>query len=64
MKVIVDENLCTGCELCVNTCPDIFRMEDDLAEAYDNNDPVPEDMEDCAREASDMCPVEAIPIEE
>ena len=63
MRVTVDEDLCTGCELCVNSCPDIFRMEDDVAVAYANNDPVPEEMEECAQEASDMCPVDAIPVE-
>jgi ferredoxin len=64
MKVTVDADLCTGCELCVSTCPEIFEMDGDVAVAFDNNDPVPEDMQDCAEEASVMCPVEAIPIEE
>ena len=64
MKVSVDKDLCTGCELCVETCPDIFKMDGDVAVAYDNNNPVPEDMEDCATEASEGCPVEAIPLEE
>jgi ferredoxin len=27
----VDADLCTGCELCVETCPDVFVMEDDAA---------------------------------
>ena len=64
MKVTVDEDLCTGCELCVNSCPDIFKIQGDVAVTYDNSDPVPKEMEDCAEEASDMCPVDAIPVEE
>ena len=64
MKVKVDENLCTGCGLCVNTCPDIFVMKGDVAVAVNNNNPVPENLEDCARDASENCPVAAIPIEE
>ncbi len=64
MKVKVDENLCIGCQACVETCPDIFKMEDDIAVAYQNNDPVPADMEDCAKNGAEICPVDAIPIEE
>ncbi|MGQ9609011.1 MAG: ferredoxin [bacterium] len=62
MKVKVDRDLCTGCELCVDTCPDLFEIYEDLARAKVNV--VPEDQEDCAREAADGCPVEAISIEE
>ncbi|MGM0442407.1 MAG: ferredoxin [Elusimicrobiota bacterium] len=64
MKVKVDEDLCTGCELCVGISPDIFKMSGDVAVAFDNNDPVPGDMEADAEEAASMCPVEAIIIEE
>jgi len=64
MKISVDKELCTGCELCADICPDIFEMQGETAEAYANNDPVPEDMQDCAREVSDSCPAGAIPITE
>jgi ferredoxin len=63
MKAKVDEDLCIGCELCVDTCPEVFQMNDDgFAEAI--VDPVPSEAEDCAREAGDICPVTAIEIEE
>ena len=26
MKVSIDENLCTGCGLCVDVCPEVFEM--------------------------------------
>ncbi len=63
MKAKVDENLCSGCELCVETCPDVFEMTDDMV-AKVKTDPAPSEQEDCAREAADECPSEAIIIEE
>ena len=62
MKVKVDADLCTGCELCIDTCPEVFEMKDDVSVAKVED--VPADMEDDVREASEDCPVEAIIIEE
>jgi ferredoxin len=62
MKAKVDKDLCTGCELCTDDCPAVFKMDGDTATAF--ADPVPADAEECAREAVDQCPVEAISIEE
>jgi ferredoxin len=62
MKVKVDRDLCTGCELCIDTCPDVFEMDDDLAK--EKMSKVPADLEDCAKEAAEGCPVEAILVED
>lgn len=62
MKVSVDADLCTGCELCVETCPDVFEMDADIAVV--KTEQVPDDAEDSARQAADECPVEAITVEE
>lgn len=62
MKVKVDRDACTGCELCVDTCPEVFEMVDDLAK--EKVKVVPEDLEDSAREAAEGCPVEAIEVED
>jgi ferredoxin len=64
MKAAIDPDLCTGCELCVETCPNIFEMDDDEGIARVKVDEVPEDAEDCARQAEEECPVEAIAVEE
>ncbi len=57
---VVDDTLCTGCELCVETCSDVFKMEDDVAVVSD-----PEGAsEDEIQEAIDNCPVEAISWQE
>jgi len=61
MKAVVDPDLCTGCGLCVDVCPEVFEMEGEIATVI--VDEVPEDAEDTAREAVESCPVEAITLE-
>ena len=63
MKVIVDEDLCTGCGLCEETCPEVFELGDDEL-AHVKVDPVPADTEEQARQAAEGCPVDAITVEE
>ncbi len=61
MKAQVDKSGCIACELCVQTCPEVFRMGDDgLAEAYAE---VGASQEDSAAEARDNCPVAVISLE-
>ncbi len=62
MKAKVDPDLCTACELCVETCPEVFEMGDDVAVA--KVDVVPSEAEESAQQAADDCPAEAIIIEE
>ena len=62
MKAVVDADACTGCELCVDTCPEVFEMSDGIAVAKPGE--VPEESQDSCREAADSCPVEAIGIDD
>ena len=62
MHTKVDADLCTGCSLCVDICPEVFELKDDIAIVKAN--PVPADCEDTCRESEESCPVEAISIEE
>jgi ferredoxin len=62
MKVKIDPDLCTGDEICVQMCPEVFEMEGDKAIVLQQE--VPEDLQDSVREATDSCPSEAIIIEE
>ena len=55
------EDTCTACGLCVDTCPEVFQMGDDMAEVI--VDPIPTESEATAQQAADECPVEAIVIE-
>ena len=58
----VDPDLCTGCELCVDIAPNVYKMQDDTAVPI--SDIVPEDEQENAQDAADSCPAEAIIIEE
>lgn len=58
MKVKVDEDVCVGSGNCEATCPGIFKVVDGKSQVQ--VDTVPEDEEDCAREAESGCPVGAI----
>ena len=57
MEVKIEDS-CTACGLCVDTCPDVFVMGDEIAEVMVN--PVPAEMEETVQQAADECPVEAI----
>ena len=60
MKVRV-EDTCTACGLCVDTCPEVFQMGDEMAEVIVEE--VPAEFEDAAQQAADECPVNAIIVE-
>ena len=55
------EDTCTACQLCIDTCPDIFEMGEDIAKMIQGADI--QSREDCIREATEDCPVGAIKIE-
>ncbi len=55
------EDTCTACQLCVNTCPDVFEMGDEFAAVIKGADLNAN--ETCIREAADDCPVASIKVE-
>ncbi|MEW6170027.1 MAG: ferredoxin [Candidatus Omnitrophota bacterium] len=59
MKVTVDASTCVGCGLCEQSCPEVFKMQDDnIAHVIKQN---------CStcdlKEVASQCPVEAIKVE-
>lgn len=61
MKAIVDRDLCIGCGVCEQMCPEVFVMaEDGLARVIDEDPPRESyaDIQGCV----EMCPVAAISV--
>lgn len=56
----VDQELCIGCGICVDLCPEVFVMEDEKSQVIG--------ADQCAscdcQEAVDSCPVSAITMQE
>lgn len=58
MSIKVDKNKCIGCGMCVNLCPNVFALNaEGKSEVISQNDV------DCARNAANSCPVNAINVE-
>lgn len=60
MKATVDQELCVGCGLCADSCPEVFKMENEKAIGADS---VAAEQEECANKMVGDCPVEAIKVE-
>ena len=58
-KIIIDENACVRCGLCVNNCPDCFELDDNgIAKVKAQECP------NCdLNEVASQCPVNCIVIE-
>lgn len=63
MRAVVDRDLCIGCGLCEDTCPEVFRLEDDGI-ALVLGDAIAAEVYGSARDAMDLCPVEAITLKD
>lgn len=62
MKVIVDMNLCQDHGQCAIAAPEVFRINDDGRLEYDGT---PADAtREYVEEAADVCPVQAILVED
>lgn len=57
MKVKIDKNKCIGCAACEATCPEVFVMKNEKATLKKITTNAR-----CAKDAADLCPVQAISI--
>jgi ferredoxin len=62
MKVRVNGDDCVGDGVCAELCPEIFKMEGDLAVV--KKEDVPPELEDLVRKAAESCPVDAMFLDE
>ena len=62
MMARVDDQACTACGLCVDTCPEVFEMGEDGDVAVVIVEAVPPAAEETCRQAAVDCPTEAITI--
>lgn len=56
-KVSIDKKKCIGCGSCAAMCEDIYEMKGDKAIVKKSSTEL-----ECAKEAADICPVQAILI--
>lgn len=74
MNVRIDRGTCVSCGTCWETCPGFFEESPDdsfsrIIEQYRLDGDIavgrpPADLEPCARDAADLCPVQVITIDE
>lgn len=58
-KPLIDEEACTGCEVCLDECPnDCLELVEDIAKLVR-----PEDCDGCGS-CAEVCPTEAISMQE
>lgn len=72
-KVIIERDVCIGCGYCWGTCPDVFEQnaDDGLAQIVPalqvdgeiGVGEIGENLEECANQAADGCPVSAITVD-
>ncbi len=63
VKATVNEE-CIACGLCVEICPEVFKMSESGDKAEVIVGEAPEANQDSCREAADGCPVDAIELTE
>ncbi len=62
-KITIDKSLCIGCGACENACPENFEMEEDGDRKAKVKKSIVTNIS-CNKEAEEICPVQAIKIEE
>lgn len=74
VNVTIDRDGCISCGVCWSTCPDVFEQNQDdahsqIVDKYRTSGKleeggIPKELEGCARNGADACPVQVIHVEE
>jgi ferredoxin len=65
-RITIVRDECVSCGSCADICPEVFELNpadtlSQVREKYRSGEPgegeVPEELEDCVKEAADACPV-------
>jgi ferredoxin len=62
VKVVVDFDLCEANALCMDACPEVFRVEEDDTLTILIDDNIPEKLRAKVENAARLCPRQAIQI--
>ncbi len=57
MAISVNKNICIGCGACAALCPDTFKLNND-----GKSEVIKQEDTDCAKNAAQSCPVQAISV--
>ena len=70
VKIVLDRSKCIGCGSCAAVCPLYFEMVEDGKSQLKNSQKSTDEIETievtdvgCAKDASDVCPVQVIKVE-
>ncbi|NLE02310.1 MAG: ferredoxin [Fibrobacter sp.] len=61
MKLSINHQRCSKCGVCVSLCPDLFSF-DRKGQIITRHGPVPQNLEHECRQTSEICPLDAIEI--
>lgn len=64
MQIKIDKELCVGCGLCENTCPEVFKVTNNISEVQEDALTGTVEQNQLIQQASDECPVMAIEVTE
>lgn len=60
MSLSIDEGICIGCGVCMQVCPDVFKLDEDKGKGTIIKPDFFKEESDCVKKAQDSCPVGCI----